>query len=46
MGIKRIWCTDCDINMEEYGDALDCPVDGKFFICPLCDHRIVVFMEE
>ena len=42
----RIWCTKCDIDMVESGIALDCPIDGIFFICPSCNHRIVYFPEN
>ncbi len=42
----RIWCTQCDVDMEKKGIALDCPKDGTFYICPKCKHRIVVFGKE
>ena len=46
MSIERIYCTDCDCDMEYFGKALDCPVNGSFYICPICKHRIVVFEKE
>ena len=39
----RIWCTKCDVNLVNKGTALDCPVDGIFYACPICNYRIVVF---
>ena len=39
----RIWCTQCDIDMEDKGVALDCPKDGRYYECPKCKFRIVVF---
>lgn len=42
----RVWCTDCDIDMEQSGTALDCPTDGNFYMCPKCGHRIVIFEGE
>ena len=42
----RAWCTQCDIDMEKSGLAMDCPSDGNFYICPECHHRIVIFIEE
>ena len=39
----RIWCTKCDVDMIEKGIALDCPIDGIFYICPSCNYRIVYF---
>jgi len=38
-----IWCTKCDVDMIEKGIAMDCPVDGTFYACPICSYRIVVF---
>ena len=41
----RIWCCNCDVDMQNKGIALDCPIDGVFYICPECNVRIVVFEE-
>ena len=30
--------------MEYKGIALDCPKDGKFYICPKCNYRIIIFL--
>lgn len=46
ISIERIWCTKCDCNMKQSEQALDCPDDGLFFICPTCKHRIVVFEKD
>ena len=42
----RIWCTQCDVDMEEKGKALDCPNDGIFYVCLKCKFRIAVFEED
>ena len=39
---KRIWCCECDVDMEYKGVAMDHPIDGERFICPKCGHRIVI----
>ncbi len=39
----RVWCTKCDIDLENKGIALDCPEDGIFYECPKCNYRIVIF---
>ena len=44
--IIRVYCTNCDINMVYNGIALDCPIDGTFYICKKCNHRIVIFIQE
>ena len=46
VSIKKVWCTKCDRNMSISGNAMDCPVDGVFYICPKCGNRIVIFMED
>lgn len=42
----RVWCTNCDVDMEYTGVALDCPTNGKFYVCPECNYRIVTFEGE
>ncbi len=42
----KIWCTKCDLELENKGIALDCPEDGIFYICPSCDYKIAVFEKE
>ena len=42
----RIWCTECDVDMVDKGIALDCPEDGTFYVCPTCNHRIVIFKDR
>jgi len=44
--IKRIWCTHCDEDMEDKGVALDSPEDGRYYECPICKFRIVVFGDK
>lgn len=39
----KIWCTKCDVVLENKGVALDCPEDGTFYVCPKCNCRIVIF---
>jgi len=45
-GKIRIWCTHCDEDMVDSGIAMDCPIDGRFYVCPKCNFRIVVFQGE
>jgi len=42
----RIWCTKCDVDMIEKGIALDYPIDGTCYVCPCCNHRIVIFIKN
>lgn len=39
---NKIWCTKCDVVLENKGVALDCPEDGIFYECPTCNYRIVI----
>lgn len=41
----KIWCTDCDQWLIDSGVALDHPTDGTFYVCPVCKHRVVLFLE-
>jgi len=42
----RAWCCNCDETMEDEGVAMDCPEDGRFFSCPACKVRIVVYAQK
>lgn len=39
----KLWCVECNADMDYEGIAHDHPDDGDLFICPKCGHRIVVF---
>jgi len=42
----RVWCCTDDCDMVNEGKAMDCPVDGTFYICLRCNTKIVVFEVE
>ena len=42
----RAWCRDCDKKMIDEGDTEDCPGNGRYFKCPACKIRIVVYAEK
>ena len=41
----RIWCINCDLDMEYKGIALNCETDVIFFTCKGCNIRIIVFLK-